>query len=290
MLIIDRRSGYALLTGAAVCILSVSLLLAFSGNGQTQTNQQKQTATILRRGAPSMDQPPTGKELDDAATPIVDLNDASNPVSSDRRSKNGRYDGHNFVKSELDQRVASAVKEIEARISDFPSDESDLVIEGRVTDSAAFLSSDKGDVYSEFTVDVTDVLKTSPGSRVDRGDSVITERPGGRVRYPDGRVIRYGFVGQGSPMKGSKYLLFLSKAGQGNYKILTGYELRGNKIFAMDGSRINDRELGRWPFDKHNGEDYEKFRPAVEEAVRKHDRRTRPSELFSPYGSSSAFS
>jgi hypothetical protein len=269
-----RRLSYAILTGVAVCILCVSVLLAFSGNGHTQSNQQTQTATILRRGAPSTDQPPTAKELDDAATPIVDLYN-SGPVDSDRQRKNSRYDGHHFVEHEVGPRTGEVVTEGRGNVADVPVNNSDLVIEGHVTESRAFLSNDKGNVYSEFTVRVTDVLKRAPDLRVIPGDLIVMERAGGRVRYPDGRVIRYGVVGQGSPMKGNKYLLFLSKAGQGNYKILTGYELRGNKVFALDGVRINNG-LGRWPFDKHNGEDYERMRKAAEDAVKQDKGRGRP--------------
>src|SRR5260370_41165602 len=94
-------------------------------------------------------------------------------------------------------------------ISDYPTDISDLVVEGKVTGAAPFLSNDKGDVYSEFTVHITDVLKVAPDLAVKRGDSIVTQRSGGRVKYPDGRIVRYGFVGQGSPIKGNKYLFFL---------------------------------------------------------------------------------
>jgi len=264
----SRRVALSL-TGVAAAVLLASLFIAFGEKGQTQ--YQGQTATVLRRGTPMANQSPaqpTAKELDDAATPIVDLNDP-NPVSTDRASRNAHWDRHDFVKSDLDPRAAAVVMDHweGQSISDLPTDKSDLVVEGKVTDSAAYLSNDKGDVYSEFTVHITDVLKAAADMGVKRGDSIVTERPGGRVRYPDGRVVRYGFVGQGSPMKGKKYLLFLSKSEQGNYRILTGYELQGNKVFPLDGSRINDRGLGKWSFDRHNDEEYQFFRKAVEEAI-----------------------
>jgi len=212
---------------------------------------------------------PTAKELDDAATPIVDLADP-NPVSSGRALKNARWDKHRLVKSQLDPRVASVVMDHweGQNISDLPTEKSDLIVEGKVTESAAFLSNDKGDVYSEFTVHVTEILKAGADLEVKPGSSIIAERRGGRVKYPDGRIVRYGFVGQGSPMKGKSYLFFLSKSGDGDYTILTGYELQGNRVLALDGSRINDRGLGKWSFDKHNDEDCENFRLAVRKAIK----------------------
>jgi hypothetical protein len=251
----------------AVCLLG--FLLIFNSEAQTE-QQQTQKAKVLKRGLPTANQnsnQPTPKELDDAATPIVNLNDV-NTGSADRRAKNSQYDGHHLVKSQLDPRVADVVKEGDADETDLPTDKTDLVVEGRVTESAAFLSNDGGDVYSEFTIRVTEVLKSSSNLTVNQNDSVTAEREGGRVKYPDGRVIHYGIVGHGSPMRGKKYLFFLSTAAEGNYRLLTAYELQGSKVFALDGSRMNDRHLGRWSFDKHNDETYADFRKEVDAAIK----------------------
>ena len=210
----------------------------------------------------------TARESDDAATPVVELyNSSSTAVSTDRLSKNRRYDNEAIVKSEIEPGIANVVKEPLEHISDLPTDKSELIVEGRVTDSAAFLSSDRGAVYSEFTVQVNNILKDTSGLNVKTGDSIVTERFGGRVKYPNGQIVRYGIVGQGSPAKGKDYLFFLSRAEQGNYNVLTAYELQGNKVKALDGARVN-LGLGNWVFDKHNDEDYQVFRRAAEEAVR----------------------
>ena len=76
-------------------------------------------------------------------------------------------------------------------------------------------------------------------------------------------------------MKGGKYLLFLWKTADGSYTMLTGYEARGNQVFALDGVRINNG-LGKWAFDKHNGEDYEKLRKNVEEILKNDHKGGRP--------------
>ncbi|MDQ1638207.1 MAG: hypothetical protein QOF62_1546 [Pyrinomonadaceae bacterium] len=207
------------------------------------------------------------KELDDAATPVVDLSSYPTGVSTDRIIKNSRYDNEGMVKTEVGSNTVSVVREPPEGIPDIPADKSDLIVEGRVIDSAAFLSNDKGAVYSEITVQVSDVLKNTTNLNVRNGDSIVTERFGGRVKYPNGQIVRYGIIGQGSPAKGKNYLFFLSRAEQGNYNILTAYELQGNKVQALDGARVN---LGRgdWVFDKHNDEDYQAFRNATEQAVK----------------------
>lgn len=211
----------------------------------------------------------TAKELDDAATPVVDLiSSYTAAVSTDRWLKNNRYDNEGILKTEIDPSIAEIIWEPTEHISDIPAGESDLVVEGRVTDSAAFLSNDKGAAYSELTVHVSDVLKGTPDLNVKTGDSIVTERFGGRVKYPNGQIVRYRIVGQGSPEKGKTYLFFLSRADESNYRILTAYELQGNKVQALDGSRINNRRLGDWAFDKHNDEDYQGFRKTVEQAVK----------------------
>lgn len=210
------------------------------------------------------------REIDDIATPVVDLvSSDTTAVGGDRLLKNSRYDNEGIVKSEVDPSIANVVREPLEDISDLPGDKSDLVVEGTVTDSAAFLSNDKGAVYSEITVHVTDVLKNSSNLNVRNGDSIVTERFGGRVKYPNGQIVRYGIVGQGSPAKGRNYLFFLSRAGQGNYNLLTAYELQGNKVLALDGARVN-LGLGKWGFDKHNDEDYQAFRKATEQAIQNH--------------------
>jgi len=87
------------------------------------------------------------------------------------------------------------------------------------------------------------------------------------VKYPNGRIVRYGIVGQGSPAKGRNYLFFLSRAEQSNYNILTAYELQGNKVQSLDGARVNLGSVNGF-FDKHNDEDYQAFRNAVEQAAK----------------------
>ncbi len=251
------------LVSVVSAVLLGSLFVAFSGKGQSNRN------------APTIDQAPfgqTAKELDDAASPIVDFD---SPGAVDRIEKNARklksarYDRYGAVQSHPHPHAGEVIvwSEWQAGLLDLPADRSDVVVEGIVADSKAFLSEDKTGVYSEFTLGVARVLKVAPGFSVNLGDMIMIERFGGRVRYPSGQVIRCRIEGQGVPIVGRRYLFFLSRADQDSYKLLTAYEIQGQKVYALDGSRINSRGKGDWKFDQHNGEDLDSFMGKVGRAV-----------------------
>jgi hypothetical protein len=246
-------------------VLAITVMTAMSSlRGETQNSPSS-----TKQETPSE---PTAKELDDAARPIVDFDNPGGVEPSEKSSrklKNGRYDKYGVVQSQPNPSTGEVIGEPEwqASLSDLPADKSDVVVEGQVTDAKAFLSDDKTGIYSEFTINVSRVLKAGSDLSVNLGDMIVAERFGGKVRYPSGQVILYRIGGQGAPMKGKRYLFFLAKADQGNYKLLTAYEIQGQKVFALDGSRINFRGKGNWRFDKHNGEDLDGFMGEVERAA-----------------------
>lgn len=68
------------------------------------------------------------------------------------------------------------------------------------------------------------------------GNSVVAERAGGAVRFPSGRVQRYGTLNQGTPQVGRRYALFLKRSEEEQgFLILTAYELRQGYVFPLDG-------------------------------------------------------
>lgn len=209
---------------------------------------------------------PTAKELDDAATPIVDSN--STEVADEKRQHQNRRHNHGGLEvTETPGTSTEVTVSSESSMPDFPFKISDLVVEGTVTDSNAFLSADKTGVYSEYTVAISDLIKSSPSSTLRKHDSITAERFGGRVRFPSGQVVRYKVSGQGSPAKNTKYIFFLKKVDDDSYLILTAYELRGNKAFALDGSRVNLGK-GNWAFDKHNGQEVTSFKKDLDKALK----------------------
>lgn len=122
--------------------------------------------------------------------------------------------------------------------SALPVAESDVIVIGEVTDAQAHLSTDKTNVYSEFVVRIEEALKGGPAEHVAVGESITTERVGGRVRLPSGKILLRGFMGKSMPLAGRRYLLFLKlNEGVRTYSIITGYELRAGRISTLDGNR-----------------------------------------------------
>ncbi|MBV9925685.1 MAG: hypothetical protein JOZ96_11760 [Acidobacteria bacterium] len=251
---------------ALVAITSAITLSATLLPGKAQ--QKPRTLKVLRQqDAARTGQQPTEKELDDASAPIVDLAAAKNkPVDEKRRKKSKKFDHIQDGRIEDTSPSGDFNLVSEGLVSDMPVEMSDLIVEGDVKDANAFLSDDGTGVYSEFTISVSDVIKSS--APVQKHDEIAAERFGGRVRFPSGQLVRYKVVGHGSPSKGGKYIFFLKQMGDGDYRILTAYEMRGNKIVALDGARTYGAGRGDSPYDKHTGKDAQEFKKEVIAAVR----------------------
>lgn len=151
--------------------------------------------------------------------------------------------------------------------SDFPPipvSLSDLVIIGTISKATAHLAQDKNSVYSEFTIRVAEVLKSDTPNLL-QGNSIITERRGGRVRYPSGQVSWLFLVGQGMPRFSGTYLLFLKRTDEEDqvYAILTGYELRDGRIIPLDYA------YGGVGFARYDGSDATVFLNEVRNAIEK---------------------
>ncbi len=255
----------ALILAGVVAAGGASALVKFVGKDQNQPKGIEASKNDLKGRA--------AKQLDDEMTPLVEYDEHSDTPNTpaNRKFRNSRHDKDRWVMKDLDARVSEVVDESEwaMGLSDIPVDKSNLIVEGVVIGASAFLSNDQTGVYSEFSAQVTGVLKNSTGETINLSDTVVMERTGGKVKYKSGRVIRYRLQGQGSPIQGQVYLFFLSKMGQGAYHLLTAYQIQNEKVFALDGSRINERGQGDWVFDKHNNEDWADFKRKLEEALKK---------------------
>lgn len=118
-----------------------------------------------------------------------------------------------------------------------PVRESNVIVIGKISDASAYLSEDKNGVYSEFTLCLDQVLKDDSSIPLKRGDEIVLERDGGRVKYPSGKVGQFSTIGLGMPQVGRRYVLFLTRnQPEGDFHLLTGYELREGRIFPLDDS------------------------------------------------------
>jgi hypothetical protein len=83
------------------------------------------------------------------------------------------------------------------------------------------------------------VLKNNSAAPIGINDSIDTIRGGGAVRFPSGKIIRHGSIGNPLPRVGRKYLFFLKYNNEGeDFSIITAYELRGGRVFPLDGLEL----------------------------------------------------
>jgi len=242
--------------------LFIGSLVALAGRSQDKKQNPRK-----------VDDSSLAKQIDDEATPIVDL---QNPDTSDRvdkntrRIKNARHDNWGTDKARPIPNVNGVVGEPERRagFSDIPVATSDLIVEAVVSESHAFLSNDKTGIYSEFTLLISKPAKLTKGLGVNLNDRIVGERFGGKIKYPSGQITRWRTAEEGIPIIGKRYVFFLAKADQDTYKILTAYEIQGDTVSPLDGSRTEPGgRQGASIFDKHSGENLDSFMAEVDMAI-----------------------
>jgi hypothetical protein len=117
-----------------------------------------------------------------------------------------------------------------------PIKESEIIVIGKVSKVSAHLSNNKKTVYSEFTVQIDEILGDTTG-KIKKEGSITMDREGGFVEYKNG-LRRLHFIG-GLPMPqvGGKYILFLRNGDKSpNYDIINGYELNDGGVRYLTGS------------------------------------------------------
>jgi ABC-type uncharacterized transport system ATPase component len=70
-----------------------------------------------------------------------------------------------------------------------PVAKSAAVILEEVTQAQAQRSEDETNIFSEFTVQIANILKNDDSFSLAVGKSVVVERLGGRLRLPSGKVV-----------------------------------------------------------------------------------------------------
>ena len=198
---------------------------------------------IATFGAPAQDNSVRGKQqkLDRAEFETqFPITDANKPEPSDRekrarrQARGKKHDNAGIQITESGDTI-TVNTEWDISLQPLPVTKSDLVLIGDITDVEAYVSDDKTAVYSEFTIQVDEVLKNTSNLALTQSDSLIADRQGGRVRFPSGHITLLYVRGQGMPRVGRRYALFLTHIDQEqNSNILTGYELRGGRVFPID--------------------------------------------------------
>jgi len=179
------------------------------------------------------------RPFDENRFPIADYAAAepTDPIERAKRQARGRkYDKSSWrvhPNSVSDSMVR--VDSVDRNLPAFPFDNSSEVLVGQVSDAHAYLSNDKTGVYSVFTVQVNEVLKSSNSLTLSDGSVIEVIRDGGRVRFPNGRLHLYTIAEQDMPQVGLRYVLFLTTInGESDFEIITGYEIREGKVYPLD--------------------------------------------------------
>lgn len=152
--------------------------------------------------------------------------------------------------------------------SSLPVAQSNAIVVGEVVAIRAFLSEDKTNVYSEFVMQVEEVIKNDETEPVAIGEQVIAERLGGRIRFPQGEIATYIVSGQFMPEEGQKYVFFLGynrkesgprKPHEMKRHLLTGYELSEGRVLPLD--------TAAGMFKQHEGKDATAFLGEIKQQV-----------------------
>jgi hypothetical protein len=180
---------------------------------------------------------------DKESVPVIDY-DLSKPLANRNYAlwwvKGTRYEGRSKIveSSEGDERTTDIIHWF-IDVPAIPASESDVILVGQALSANAFLSKNKQYIHSEFTINIETLLLNNDRAPVvpaiNPGDRIIAGREGGTVRFPSGRVQQYRIYGQGMPQVGQRYVLFLKRNEPNpDYFILTGYELKDNKVLPLD--------------------------------------------------------
>ena len=183
----------------------------------------------------------TSKQRDLTKYPVVDFDAPADPSNAAEREKkkekDKRYEKRPFLITAPQPDITGSTLYDNEPMPDsaFPFKQSKLVITGVILGSKAILSSTKSTVYSEYSVQIESILKQArPELQV--GQLVGVDRLGGRVRYPNGAIIRYRNSWQDLPEANERYLFFLDIENDKNpnYKLVTAYKLTEESVTALD--------------------------------------------------------
>lgn len=224
-----------------VCLSAILLIVVgTSMTTLTSQEQRKQNPSNSDQRRPSPQEQEQHKNESEKRFPIASYEsaDPADPEKlAQRKAKNKRYDNARLVsnKPNREDTEVAVYYEGETNLPALPTAMSDVIVVGEVLEAQAHLSNDKNNVYSEFTVRVSEVLKNKGSAPLAPASSITVERIGGFVRYPDGQKILYRLAGKGMPGVGQRYLLFLNTIkGSQEYRILTGYELGSGGVNPLD--------------------------------------------------------
>jgi hypothetical protein len=176
----------------------------------------------------------------------------------------------------LDKEVGSAplgytdIKFHRLPLPEIPVAESTVIVTGVVRGIDPHLSEDKTVLYTEYTVDIEQVLHNVSGYLVNPTIAIVRHGFDRPVRMPSGRVVKTVAVGHGFALaRNAKYVLFLRSVPDSVvYTPVKAWEVRDGKVFATapeDLRRVNSDTTD------FQGGDYDRFVESIRTRVAARD-------------------
>jgi hypothetical protein len=170
--------------------------------------------------------------------PLTDY-DGAQPKSNDAlRFRRGQRHTHDATVPELgedSEALEVSLPGFHMTSDALPCGKSDAVVVGKVKSGHAYLSNDKRDVYSEFQIELQELITSPSAPYLKIGETIDIERRGGVIKLPSGKTLVRGAIDHSMPQTGGRYLLFL-KFGEDSedYSLTTGYQFEGGRVFDLD--------------------------------------------------------
>jgi hypothetical protein len=206
-----------------VTIMTLSVTVFKGGKGSATTQQNTR-----RTGVPIYEQ--------DERYPVVDSDEPepTDPVEKAKLKKQQqRYDKDAPFRHPGPKDVeVEFLPEMQFDFPALPVTKSDVIVVGEVLYAEPHRSENKLNVFTNFEVRVGEVLK---GSNLSAGSVINIQRIGAFVKYPDGRKVLFRLGGNGMPVVGGRYALFLKSVDE-DYVIITGYEFGVEGMMPLDNS------------------------------------------------------
>lgn len=176
-----------------------------------------------------------------------------------RNKRNKKFNKSQFRVHPKDPSENSVIVDaVDPKLPDLPVANSSDIFIGTVVASQAYITEDQTGVYSEFTINVSRVLKTADPN-LSAGSLVEVQRQGGQVRFPAGRIHWYSVDKENMPESGCQYVFFVARDAEHNtLKIITAYEIKNGKMQPLD-------EMPQ--FRRHAGKDEAGFLEALQTAL-----------------------
>lgn len=224
---------------------------------------------------------PTNPAIEQKIIPVADYNpsEINNTKESElRKLRNSRFDMNKSFPPEVinqakitersfDNQPLKTISLSKMRPA-FPISANIAIIMGEIIDGKAYISTDKTAVYSEFTLKIQKVLKSSPDFYIAKDNNIVLLRAGGGVKFPSGKVYYQKHHGYALPEVGRRYLMFLymDKMTQ-SFTEIVGYEFKSGEVLPLDGA-VESEGTGNWAEQyKYKGYKEKDFIDVVEKEI-----------------------